>query len=189
MDNVETTAAQAVVADAAQAAAEPVTETEWVRKLRDEAARYRVQNKELVQRLEAAEEERRRDGERLVEQEKAAQAARAQVEQATADLRASRAQAAVAMIAAKRSIDPVLLGKLVVVEFDDDGNPKGVEESADAVLKEYPQLRATTAPSATNPSRGGGGKLTLDDVRRMTPEQINARWEDVQAAMQAAGGK
>ena len=40
--------------------------------------------------------------------------------------------------------------------------------------------------AASNGGQGGGG-LTLEQVKKMTPEQINKRWEEVRKFL--AGGK
>jgi hypothetical protein len=55
-----------------------------------------------------------------------------------------------------------------------------------AVLDAYPQLKPQAPTTgATNPGRVA--KLTVEEIKKMTPEQVNARWSEVEAAMKAAG--
>lgn len=187
MEVNETTSPQAGEAEATQVVAAQESESDMVRKLRDEAARYRTQNRELTARVAAFEAERQTEAERLAAQAKTAQEAAAQALQ---ELRAARADAAIAKVAAKLSVDAGLLGKLVAVDFDDAGLPVNVEAAAAKVMEDYPQLKLpASGTSVTNPGRSAGSRLTMADVRKMSEAEINARWDDVQAAMKAAGGR
>lgn len=129
--------------------------------------------------------------ERMSEAEKlqaAAKSAQEQAAAAQAELRRAKADAALARVAAKEGVDPELLAKLVTVEFDDMGAPVGLEAAAAAVLNQYPQLKPQTVAATlgtTNPARTA--KLTMVDVKKMSPDEINSRWDEVKAAM-AAGG-
>lgn len=55
----------------------------------------------------------------------------------------------------------------------------------DALKAAHPQLFAVTVPSsnATNPGGQRSAKLTLEDVKRMRPEEINRRWAEVSAVL------
>lgn len=154
-----------------------------VEKLRKENASWRRKLRDLEAKVSGYEQERMSEGERLAAQAKAAQEA---AQQAQAELRKARAEAAIAVEAAKHGIAPDLLAKLVEVEFDEAGQPANVGAAAARVLEQYPQLKPL--PPGTNPTNPQRvGKLSLDDIKRMSAEQINARWDEVQAAM-AAGG-
>ena len=132
--------------------------------------------------MTAFETQQMSEAERLQAQAKAAQEA---AQAAQAELRMARAQAAIAQAAATHGINPAKLAKLVTVEFDDAGQPVGVEAAVAAVLQEWPELKPVAPTvSATNPPRQS--KLTLGDVKKMTPEEINSRWDEVQALL--AGG-
>ena len=155
---------------------------DYVKTLRAENAQWRKQAQEAAAKVQTFEQERMSEAERLQAQTKAAQetaaAAQSKLQQALAD-------AAISRVAAKEGIDPELLSKLVTVELDDTGAPVGLEAAVVAVLNKYPQLKpAAAVPGATNPSRER--KLTIADIQKMTPEQINARWGEVQAVL--AGG-
>ncbi|HHY54114.1 MAG TPA: hypothetical protein GYA08_01630 [Chloroflexi bacterium] len=111
-----------------------------------------------------------------------AQAAQQQAQAAQQQLRQALAEAAIARAAAKEGVNPELLARLVEPEFDENGKPVNVEAAVQRVLNAYPQLKpAPVQVAATNPGRTS--KLTMDDVRKMKPEEINARWAEVQAAL------
>lgn len=121
----------------------------------------------------------------------AAQAAQAQAaaEAAQMELRRARAEAAIAREAAKTGVDPALLTKLVhdSVEYDTSGKPTNIDAAVAAALQQWPHLKpAPAAPpvGASNPGRTN--KLTIEDVKRMSPDQINNRWDEVQIVL--AGG-
>lgn len=153
----------------------------YVKQLRAENAQWRKEAQEAKAKVTTFEQERMSEAERLQAQTKAAQEAAAAASQR---LQQALADAAISRVAAKEGVDPELLAKLVTVEFDADGQPQGLEASVAAVLNKYPQLKpAAPVPGATNPGRGPR-KLTRADIEKMTPAEINARWDDVQQALQ-----
>jgi len=178
----EATVTQDATAEAAQDAGRAFDET-YVKSLRKEAAQHRTEAQALKAKLAEYEQAQMTETERLRSQ---AEQAKAEAQAATERARKALADAAISRAAAQQGIDPTLLARLVDVEFDGDGMPANVEASVNAVLKQYPQLRPATATgvAATNPARVQ--KLTMDDIRRMTPDQINSRWDEVQLVM--AGG-
>ena len=186
MEGKTDTTPQAGEAEAAQADAGQVErfDPEYVKGLRREAAQYRTQAKEMAAKVAAYEAEKLSETERLQRQ---VQEAAAQAQAAQAALRDARFETALAREAVKVGLDPTLLAKLVSPEFDEEGKPVNVGAAVAKVLETYPNLKPQPAQagSPTNPPRQA--KLTMDDVRKMTPAQINARWDEVQAAMQAAG--
>lgn len=77
------------------------------------------------------------------------------------------------------------LGRL---ERDADGRPTNIEPLLADLVQRRPWLRSAsqqtpTEPTPANPSRDTVRRLTRDAIRRMTPEQINANWEAVEAAL------
>lgn len=154
----------------------------YVKQLRQEAAKYRKEAQEAqakVQNFEAAQ---------MTESQRAkaeADAAKAAALAAQTELRKARGDVAIAREAVKHGVDPALLAKLVDLEFDDSGAPVNVDSAVVAVLNSYPQLKpAAPAPGATNPGRKSA--LTMDAIKRMSAEEINARWDEVSAVMEAA---
>ncbi len=77
------------------------------------------------------------------------------------------------------------------IEFDEAGHPANIE----ALMKELAERRpwlcavrdgagaASSGASPTNPSRDGFRTLTRDAIRRMSPDEINANWDAVEAAL------
>jgi hypothetical protein len=156
----------------------------YVKELRTEAAKYRKEAQDAKAKITAFEQEKMSEAEKLQATAKAAQDA---ANAARSELQQARAQVAIAQAAATHGVNPAKLAKLVTVEFDADGQPVGVEAAVAAVLNEWPELKPAAAaptPGATNPQRTA--KLTLEQVKKMTPAEINARWDEVQAVL--AGG-
>lgn len=163
---------------------EPKTFSEdYVKALRSEAAEWRKKAQDASAKVQTFEQERMSEAERLQATAKAAQDA---AQAARQELQQARAQVAIAQAAATHGINPAKLAKLVTVEFDADGNPVNVDGAAAAVLNEWPELKpqaATPTPGATNPTRAAR-KLTVEDIKRMAPAEINRRWDEVQQVLQ-----
>lgn len=179
----EATVTQDATAEAAQDAGRTFDET-YVKSLRKEAAQHRTEAQALKAKLAEYEQAQMTETERLRSQ---AEQAKAEAQAASERARKALADAAVSRAAAQHGIDPALLSRLVDVEYDADGMPVNVEANVKTVLQQYPQLKPTataTGVAATNPARVQ--KLTMDDIRRMSPDQINARWDEVSLVM--AGG-
>lgn len=79
----------------------------------------------------------------------------------------------------------VKLADLSGVTIGDDGTVSGVAEAVDKLAEAYDYLWKTDKPPkttrTTNPPRQE--TLTKDDIDKMTPDQINARWDEVQAVL------
>ena len=182
MADETTTVAQDATAEAAQDAGRTFDES-YVKALRKEAAQHRTEAATLKAKLSEYEQAQMTETDRLRQQ---AEQAKAEAQAATKRANEAIANAAVSRAAAQHGIDPNLLYRLVDVEFGVDGMPVNVDASVANVLKQYPQLKPATATgvSTTNPARVQ--KLTMDDIRRMSPDQINARWDEVSLVM--AGG-
>lgn len=153
----------------------------YVKQLRDEAASWRRKVKDLEGKVTNFEAEKMTEAEQLKAR---AETAAKEAEEARAALRKARAEAAISRAATKSGADPDLIAGLVQVDFDDDGNPKGVDAAITDLLTKYPYLKANAVSlSSTNPQRKP--TLTRADVERMTPQQINERWDEVQEVMRA----
>ena len=116
-------------------------------------------------------------------------AAKAEAEAIRAEAR-ERANRYEVQLAASRLglVDPDAAVKLLdweALEYTDDGTPRDVDRALAKLLKDKPYLAAThagAAPGAApmNPATGRGNPgLTIEDVRRMTPQQAAARWPEV----------
>lgn len=161
-----------------------IQETAYIKKLRKENERYRKSAEEARLRVEQFERER------MTELEKAqaeAKAARESLESMRTEARQARAQAEIVREATALGLHPELAQRLATVEFDDAGQPVNVKDALTELAQRYPQLRVAsapgTAPAAMNPARKPA--LTVDDVKNMGTDEINARWDEVQTVMAA----
>jgi hypothetical protein len=153
-------------AQAASAEAESIS-LEEAKKLRQEAASLRRRTKEL----EAAEEQRQQAS--LSEQDKLKQQAaklEAERNELVTSLRAERAKLAIAREAAKVGANPDLIAKLVTVEYDDAGQPVGVDKAVAALIKEHPYLVQSGTGAAL-----GNGQRQSQQQQAETAEQRRAR--------------
>lgn len=162
-------------------------DADYVHKLREEAATYRRKAKELEAEVTTYRQAQMTEAEKLKAE---ADAAKAQAQATQQALRQARLEAAVSKAAVKAGVDAELLNRLVgsEVQYNDAGEPSNVDELAARLVTQYPQLRPVQAVLAsTNPQRTAA--LTLDDIRRMTPQEIMARQAEVDAALRASRGK
>lgn len=166
--------------ESAQDATTPKTFNEdYVRGLREEAAGWRRKAQEAAAKIGDFEKAQMTEAERLKAE---AQEAKAQAEAARAAAKQAIARAEITRHAAKVGLDPTLAERLVDVQFDDAGQPTGVDEAINNLLQQYPNLKAGSFEAgATNPGRQK--QLTLDDIKKMPPEEINRRWDEVQKTM------
>lgn len=149
-------------------------------KVRKEAAKYRTKAKELEDARAAAEAERLKAAP-LEERLKALEAEREALAKKAQEAESARTAAERRAALTGRVADPNAALKLLE---DDDLNDDGTV-NVDGLLAKYPFL--APAPTGPTPTRGAaGGKapkqaLTLEDVKKMTPAEVKARWDEVQA--------
>lgn len=155
--------------------------------LRTKAGRL---EKEL-ERLKKAEEERQNASLSELDRLKKELAAKdAAIEAAAAQAKAGRlAGASLAAAARLGFADPEDAQRFLdadAIEWDDAGSPKNVAALLESVLKAKPYLKAsfTQPPDLGQGSRGRAGvPLNRDAIAKMTPAEINARWDEVQEVM------
>jgi multidrug efflux pump subunit AcrA (membrane-fusion protein) len=145
-----------------------------------EANREAAERRKRLQSLEQAEQERKVA--QLSEAEKAAAEA-GRAKSLEAELRKVRAGYEVAKAASKVGVPEELAARLVDVEFDEAGQPVNVEARLTEMLARFPHLRPAAASNTANPGRKPG--LTLADIDKMSASEVNARWDEVQAALKA----
>ena len=166
----------------APAQSEERFDAEYVRQLRAENAKWRTEAQAAKARVTEFESAQMTEAQKFQAQAQAAQQA---AEAAQAELRKARAEAAVAREAGKLGVDPALVLKLVELEYDEQGQPVGVAERVQAVLTTWPHLKPQAVTvAATNPGRAQ--KLTRADLDKMSIDEINNRWDEVQTVL--AGG-
>lgn len=94
----------------------------------------------------------------------------------------------VALEAGRRGLDPKLVTRLLDrdrVEWDGT-KPKDLGKVLEDLVAEYPVLRPGAQAAGTSsgaPARNTGTPLTREALSKMTPDEINARWSEVQAVL------
>ena len=89
---------------------------------------------------------------------------------------------------------PKQAAKLVEVEFDDDGNPEGVEEAVADLLEEVPGMKkgaSSSGGSAANGSRSKKTKWTRERVQKLArdnPNKLNELMDKGEIPAEALGG-
>lgn len=187
---------EATTAPVSEPVTEPVADTPdpaALAKLLDEErrARGRAQKEAekalaaLKDRDDADKSELQKALDRVKELEESSAKAEAAARRDAIDAAASRAAVKLNFVDpddAQRFLDPA------VIEFDDAGRPINVDKLLADVAKTKPHLIAKArTPDAGQGERGRSATLTTDEIRRMTPEQINARWDEVSQALGSAG--
>lgn len=164
---------------------EPKTFDEaYVRKLRAESARYRTQMSKLEEQLKGLNDAQLSEKERL--QKRVAELERQHVDEERERQERTLRYEAMLMAGKLGLVDPdaaYRLLDLTAIEYDDNGKPSNLEQAMNDLVKQRPYLKAAGATSATNPPRDRQ-TLTLEAIQKMTPDQINANWEAVQAVLQ-----
>ncbi|SRR5258708_2064984 len=181
-----------------------------VRKLRDDAAKERLDRKRLAE-LEKAEQDRQTAN--LSDQQKAAQ--RAEAAEASLTAVRSRIGASELKVAALSAgiIDPDLAPALLgtKVEYDGEGEPKNIADLVKALKSDKPHLfaaangqpqsppaRPASSGGATNPGAGGvqpgaaggsGATITAASFRAMSQQERVLRMKDVETALVKYGGR
>lgn len=174
-------------AEADNQALSPGVHEAELRRARKQVAELRQRLKEYeakVAQYEAAqktETERYRD--RVAELERAVAEAERQRQELL--IRSSVINAAYRLGA----VDPDAVFRLIdlsKVDFDEDGNPIGVEEAVKELLAARPYLRAVSQASQTSPTNPPRqATLTPEQIRAMSVEEINRRWDEVRQALRA----
>lgn len=146
---------------------------------RKEAAKYRTE----LRQFQDAEEARKRAAMSATEKLQADyEALQAKIVKAEADRRTAMIRAAVTTAASNAGFvdveDAMRLLPTEEIELDGD-TARGVDDLVANLVANKPYLvKRQGAPSPTNPS--SPSRLTLDAVKRMSPQEINANWAAVQ---------
>lgn len=170
--------------------ADPPTETQqepvetfdrdYVEKLRKENATYRTKAK---QAQEAAEKARIEAERQKLDEVERLKAEKADAEKAAQEARAEAARARHLIALAGKVVDPE--DALAIAERAGLVTEDGVD--VEALLKAKPYLAPPTQAGVTIPGARNAKRpaLTLEDINKMTPEQVNERWDDIQALYKA----
>lgn len=151
----------------------------YVKGLRNEAAKHRAERNKLQEQLDELKRKDMTDKERA-EQERDEATKRAEAAEQRARAASARAAIAAAAVEAKAvdvsTVQDLLSGKIT---FDDAGEPVDVKDAVDALLEAKPFLKNTGAgrsgegaASGNGASDRGRGKLTIEQLRGMSPAEI-----------------
>lgn len=151
-----------------------------VKELRREDIGYRHKAKELEAKVAEYEAAKLTETEKL---QKEAADAKTQLEQLKAEARQARADAAIAQHAAASGIKVEVAKKMIDVQFDDAGNPTGVDTAFAQLLQDHPYLKVGFGGSSTNPQRQA--TLTMQDIQKMSPQEYLQRKDEVDKALAA----
>lgn len=167
----------------AQAAPEKF-DAEYVKSLRSENAKHRNELKDVKAQLEQFKQSQ------MTEAEKAAarlQQLEAENARLITDRRDNALRSAITTAAAKlgvRHVDAALkLIDTAALDIGEDGEVSGADAAMRDLVKLYPGLFGAPVDNPGNPDTGRRGGLTLDEIKRMTPEQIIERKAEVDAVL------
>ncbi len=160
---------------------------EYVRKLRAEAAEYRKKLRELEGKLKADEEAKLSQTDKLQKQLADKEREKSELERRYQE---STLRYEVMLAASKLGIvDPEAAWRLLdaaEIEYDDQGQPQQVEKMLQTLISKKPYLVASGGSSgATNPARAS--QLTREQIEKMSPAEINRRWDEVQKVLESSG--
>jgi hypothetical protein len=78
------------------------------------------------------------------------------------------------------------------LDADDMEDEQSIESALKTVLRDRPRLKSkrkgsgAPIPGDNGDEDGKGGALTMEDVKKMSPKEVNERWEEVQAVLRSA---
>lgn len=162
---------------------------EEARKLRRENAGYRTKVREFEKAEQEREREKLSEAERLKAEREDFEKERTAFEQRQKDTRTHDAVTAAARKLGYRDpSDALRLLDESKLDLADDGSPTNAEqllkelaESKDYLLGPTSGSGSPAAPAANR----RGAKLTKEDLQRLTPAEVNARWDEVQELLKS----
>ena len=196
----EATTTQEVTESTAQEAgdvdAEAAKRDYHVKKLRDEAARYRSEAREAQEQLKAIEDAEKSEAEKASDRADAAEKER---DEAVTRANNTLIRSAVVNEAAKqKAVDPDVVLALLpddAVSITDDGEVEGAEEAVKALLESKPFLLGDQKKASAGDSGGGVREdtptMTPEEVRNLAkkdPAEFNKRFEAGEIPASAMGG-
>lgn len=163
-------------------------DAEYVKSLRSENAQHRT-------RLKAVEAELSQFKQAQMSETEKAAARLQQLEAENAKLitaqRDNALRSAITTAAARlgvKHVDAALrLIDTSALDIADDGKVSGADAAMRDLVKQYPGLFGPGPDNAGNPDTGQRGGLTLDEIKRMTPAEVQARMDEVQAVLAKQG--
>jgi len=176
----------------------------YVKQLRFEAAQYRTKAKELEQKLQTMPQEitakvlqalglepdpNKAFDKQLEEARKKAQEAEQRANERLIRAEVKSIAAEMGLVDADAALALMDKSKIAVKE---DGTIEGIKEAMEALVAAKPWLKSSTKQigGGTNPPNLGNQQIfTREQLKKMTPEEINANWEALMKQMATGGIK
>lgn len=162
------------------------------------AAQAKQRRKEQKEKREKQQSERRKKAqegkyeELLAEKDDEIAELQEKIAGLTGELTTTRAKGLIASVAKRLNFDDTDIAKALFSEYQKDGEEQTNESDVEAVLKRIlrakPKLKAN-AKATGGPTGGsnGNGKISYEDIAKMSQEEVSKRWNDAdfQAALEA----
>lgn len=173
---------------------------EFVRMPRSEVQRLRREAREARKReKQQAREERERQEKSLADQEKwkdLADQRQERIDELEGEVEALKMEG----VKNERKGNIIKVAKRLGFEYPDDAHryldvddmedEASIESALKTVLRDRPKLKSKRRGSGApipgeSDDDGKGGALTIEDVKKMSPKEVNERWEEVQAVLRS----
>lgn len=159
-----------------------------IKSLRSENAKHRTELKDVKAQLEQFKQAQMSETEKAAARLQQLEAENARLITAQRDNALRSAITTAAARLGVKHVDAAL--KLIdtsVLDIGDDGKVSGADAAMRDLVKLYPGLFGAASDNPGNPDTGQRGGLTLDEIKRMTPSEVQARMEEVQAVLAKQG--
>lgn len=161
-----------------------------IHRLRRKAREADEKEKKAKKESEETDKKKKREEGRyqeLLDEEKAKTGTETErADKAEGELKSFKFQVAVNRVATRVGFRDPSDAHLFLSQEMEDADEKDLERALKKVLEGKTYLKADRSASGTASNGSSNGGLTMDDVRRMTPDQVNSRWDEVQKVMQKA---
>jgi len=163
-------------------------DAEYVKSLRAENAKHRTQLKDVTAQLEQFKQAQMSETEKAAARLQQLEAENAKLITAQRDNALRSAITTAAARLGVKHVDAALrLIDTSALDIADDGKVSGADAAMRDLVKQYPGLFGPGPDNAGNPDTGQRGGLTLDEIKRMTPAEVQARMDEVQAVLAKQG--
>lgn len=160
-----------------------------IKSLRSENAKHRTELKDVKAQLEQFKQAQMSETEKAAARLQQLEAENAKLITAQRDNALRSAITTAAARLGVKHVDAALrLIDTSALDIADDGKVSGADAAMRDLVKQYPGLFGPGPDNAGNPDTGQRGGLTLDEIKRMTPEQYIERKAEVDAVLAKGAG-
>ena len=163
-------------------------DAEYIKSLRSENAKHRTELKDVKAQLEQFKQAQMSETEKAAARLQQLEAENAKLITAQRDNALRSAITTAAARLGVKHVDAALrLIDVGALDIADDGKVSGADAAMRDLVKQYPGLFGPGPDNAGNPDTGQRGGLTLDEIKRMTPAEVQARMDEVRAVLVKQG--